>query len=53
MSHKQGQRLELRSEAEMGLPLVDSQVTAVRIKLSMSPSLPPMFICHYSFSPNL
>lgn len=44
------QRLEIGAESEKDLPLVDSQVTTVRIKLSMSPFLPTIFCCRYTVS---
>lgn len=37
------QRLYLGSEMEMDLLVVDSWVTALRVKLGMSPFLPPTF----------
>lgn len=47
-----GQKLEPRVETEMGLALVHSRMTAVRIKLFMSPFSPSVFHCHYSVSAN-
>lgn len=48
----QGQKLEPRAKTETGLALVHSWMTALRIKLFMSPFSPSVFRCHYSVSAN-